>query len=248
MKWLLFPFRQIWKLYYAIVFTITFIFLYPAFYYLLYKESRYPSAFKLKRAVALFSVYFSGIFISTKKETELFDNQNYVFCCNHTSYLDIVLTYCIIKPYFVFMAKKELLRVPLFGNFFKDMDIAVDRKSRIGSHKAFLRAGQDLDKGHSIVMFPEGTIAPDAPIMRNFKNGPFKLAIEKQVPIVPITFLSNYKILPAKNNFIKYGGPGIARVIIHEPIKTAGMTENDLVPLRSKVHSIINNAIKENED
>ena len=83
--------------------------------------------------------------------------------------------------------------------------------------------------------------------MRNFKNGPFKLAIEKEVPIVPITFLSNYKILPAKNNFIKYGGPGIARAIIHEPIETTGMTENDLVPLRTKVYSIINKAIQEHE-
>ena len=247
MKWLLFPFRQIWKLYYAIVFTIAFLFFYPAFYFLLKKEERYPAAFKLKRWVALFSVCASGIIISTKKEGELAENQNYVFCCNHTSYLDIVLTYCIIPFYFVFMAKKELLNVPLFGNFFKDMDIAVDRKSRIGSHKALLRAGLDLEKGHSVVMFPEGTIAPDAPIMRNFKNGPFKLAIDKQVPIVPVTFLSNYKILPAKNNFIKYGGPGIAKAIVHEPIKTAGLTENDLVPLRNKVHSIITNALEQHE-
>jgi len=146
------------------------------------------------------------------------------------------------------MAKKELLHVPLFGNFFKDMDIAVDRKSKIGSHKALIRAGRDIDKGHSVVMFPEGTIAPDAPKMRKFKNGPFKLAIDKQVPIVPVTFLTNYKILPAKNNYYKYGGPGIAKVIIHKPVPTAGMGENDLIPLREQIRSIIGNTLEEYEN
>ena len=247
MKWILFPIRQIWKAYCALVFAFAFFLLYPAFYFSLKKESRYPIAFKLKKAIALFSVYCSGIIISTKRESSLNENQSYVFCCNHTSYLDIVLTYCIIKPYFVFMGKKELLNIPLFGNFFKDMDIAVDRESKIGSHKAFLRAGKDIDKGHSVVMFPEGTIAPDAPKMRNFKNGPFKLAIEKQIPIVPITFISNYKILPAKNNFYNYGGPGLAKIVIHEAITTAGMTENDLVSLRSNVFSIINKTLINNE-
>ena len=248
MKWLLYPIRQIWKAYYAFTFVVFFLFLYPAFFVLLKKERWYPVVFVLKRAVALFSVFASGIILSSKKEEALHKEQPYVFCCNHTSYLDIVLTYCLFNNYFVFMAKKELLHVPLFGNFFKDMDIAVDRKSKVGSHKALIRAGRDIDKGHSIVMFPEGTIAPDAPKMRKFKNGPFKLAIDKQIPIVPITFLTNYKILPAKNNYYKYGGPGIAKVIIHKPVPTAGMGENDLIPLREKIRSIIGNTIEEYEN
>ena len=248
MKWLLFPIRQIWKAYYAFTFVLAFLLLYPVFFIVLKKERWYTVAFILKRAVALFSVFVSGIIITSKKEEPLLKDQAYVFCCNHTSYLDIVLTYCLLDNYFVFMAKKELLRVPLFGNFFKDMDIAVDRKSKIGSHKALIRAGQDIDKGHSVVMFPEGTIAPDAPKMRNFKNGPFKLAIDKQIPIVPITFLTNYKILPAKNNYYKHGGPGLAKVIIHKPVPTAGMGENDLIPLRENIKSIIGKAIEDHEN
>ena len=248
MKWFLFPIRQIWKAYYALTFVIAFLFFYPAFFILLKNKRWYPAVFVLKRGVALFSVFTSGIILSIKKEEVLNKQQPYVFCCNHTSYLDIVLTYCIFNNYFVFMAKKELLAVPLFGNFFKDMDIAVDRKSKMGSHRAIARAGQDLENGHSVVMFPEGTIAPDAPVMRAFKNGPFKLAIDKQVPIVPVTFLSNYKILPAKNNYYKYGGPGIAKAVIHKPISTTGMGENDLIPLREQVRSIIGNTIEANEN
>ena len=248
MKWILFSIRQLWKLYYAIAFTIAFLLLYPLFFMLLKNERGYPTAFVLTRVVALFSVYSSRISLSVKNEAILNPKQSYVLCCNHTSYLDIVLTYCIFNNYFVFMAKKELLSIPLFGNFFKDMDIAVDRKSKVGAHRAIVRAGKDLDKGHSVVMFPEGTIAPNAPTMKNFKNGPFKLAIDKQVPIVPITFLSNYKILPAKNNYYKYGGPGIAKVVIHKPIPTAGMGEKDLIPLLEQVRDIISNTITEYEN
>ena len=136
----------------------------------------------------------------------------------------------------------------MFGNFFKDMDIAVNRNSRIASYKAFLRAGTDIEKGRSVVMFPEGTIAPDAPIMKRFKNGPFKLAIEKQTPIVPIIFLTNYKRLPSKNNFYKYGGPGIAKIVIHNPINTEGMVNDDVDSLKKQVRSIISNTIAEYEN
>ena len=109
MRWILYPFIQLWKIYYAFLFAIAFLFFYPAFYFLLKSEKGYPTVFVLKRYVALFSVYVSGIIISTKKEGILKVDQPYVLCCNHTSYLDIVLTYCIFKNYFVFMGKKEIL-------------------------------------------------------------------------------------------------------------------------------------------
>ena len=141
------------------------------------------------------------------------------------------------------MAKAELRSVPLFGLFFKDMDIAVDRGSNVAGHKAFERAASDLDKGHSVVMFPEGTIPDNVPELGAFKNGPFKLAIDKQVPIVPITFINNYKILPAKIWTTNSGGPGIARVFIHEPISTKGMTEDNMVSLRQQVFDTINKTL-----
>jgi 1-acyl-sn-glycerol-3-phosphate acyltransferase len=137
------------------------------------------------------------------------------------------------------MGKAELLKVPLFRHFFKRMNIPVNRKSRIDSHRAFIRAAADIEKGISISLFPEGTINNKGPVLGRFKNGPFKLAIEKQVPIVPLTFLNNWKLLPDDYQNRK-GHPGIARIIIHEPISTKGMTEDDLENLKSKVYDIIN--------
>jgi 1-acyl-sn-glycerol-3-phosphate acyltransferase len=141
------------------------------------------------------------------------------------------------------MGKAELLKVPLFRRFFLEMNIPVNRKSRKDSHRAFLRAGTDIDKGISITLFPEGTIHEGCPLMGRFKNGPFKLAIEKQVPIVPITFLNNWLLLP-DNIHEQVGHPGIAKVIIHPPIPTLGMTENDLDSLKLMVYEAINKPLQ----
>lgn len=184
------------------------------------------------------------IFYTIKRTNKLDKNQAYVFCPNHTSLLDILLIYIAIPNYFHTMGKAELLKVPLFRRFFKKMNIPVNRKSKIDSHRAFIRAGKDLEKGISITLFPEGTIHRNCPVMGRFKNGPFKLAIEKQIPVVPITFLNNWLILPDDFDN-RLGHPGIARVIIHDPISTNGLTENDIESLKSKVYAAINGPIIE---
>jgi 1-acyl-sn-glycerol-3-phosphate acyltransferase len=161
-----------------------------------------------------------------------------VYCGNHVSYLDIIVSYLITPNYFVFMGKQELDKAPLFRIFFREMNILVDRSSNTASHRAFLRAGKDLEKGDSVFLFPEGTISSFGKL-RGFKNGAFKLAIDKQVPIVPVTYLNNWKLLQNGGFFKAHGRPGISRVVIHEPIPTVGMTEKDLLSLRTKVYEII---------
>ena len=132
----------------------------------------------------------------------------------------------------------------MFRIFFLRMDIPVDRSSRIGSHKAFNRASDDLKKGISIAIFPEGTIHNNAPKLNRFKNGPFKLAIDNQVPIVPITFKNNWVILPNGRKAKKGGKPVTMQIIIHQPIETKGMTEEDIDTLKLKVFDIINNELR----
>ncbi len=140
------------------------------------------------------------------------------------------------------MAKAELLKAPLFRNFFKYMDIPVNRKSRGDSHKAFIKAGEKLDEGFGLIIYPEGTISNEGEL-RPFKNGAFKLAIEKQVPIIPVVNLNNWKLLQNGGFFKSFGRPGIARIIVFDPIPTKGLTEENLVALRDKTHSLINEAL-----
>ena len=234
----------LWKILFLTYFIVSFILLYPFFFIFLSRIEWFPKAFALKKIHASLLIYGSGIRILLKKEVQLKNDITYIFCANHSSYFDILLSYCIIPNYFIFMGKQELAKVPLFNIFFKEMDILVDRKSNAGAHKAFLKAGTCIDKGQSTFIFPEGTISKDAPRLGPFKNGAFKLAIDKQVPIVPITFMNNFELFQDAPFWKAKSGPGIARIIIHTPIETKGMTAEDLLPLRSKVYSIIDATLK----
>ena len=91
-----------------------------------------------------------GLFVKIKRETPVGDLPHpAIYCANHSSYLDIVINYVVIPHYFVSMSKREVEKAPLFRIFFREMNILVDRKSKIDSRKAFIRAIQEIDKGKS---------------------------------------------------------------------------------------------------
>jgi len=234
---LLLPLQWLWRIFFFVNFTVTFFLFYPFFFVMLSNRRWFYGVFMLKKVWARFLLWPPFIFWTTDYETKLDKKRAYVICSNHASYLDVILTYAVIPCYFHSMGKAELLKIPLFNHFFKRMNIPVNRKSKIDSHRAFLRAGQDIDKGISLNLFPEGTISRHAPVMGRFKNGPFKLAIEKQIPIIPITYLTNWKLLPEHSNGI--GHPGISRIIVHEPVVTKGMTDENMEELKEKIYAII---------
>jgi 1-acyl-sn-glycerol-3-phosphate acyltransferase len=235
--------RTLWKALLVLNFILSLIILYPFFYVLLSRKQWFPKAFKLKQIWAHWILHVPGIFAKIKREVPIDKMPKLaVYVANHTSYLDIVISYLTVPDYFIAMGKQEIEKAPLFRIFFKEMNILVDRKSNMGSHRAFVRAGEEIDKGHSIFLFPEGGILGSGKL-HNFKNGAFKLAIEKQIPIVPITYLNNWKLLQTGGVLKAHGRPGIARVVVHEPISTIGLTENDLVSLRTQTRDIILNEL-----
>ena len=244
LKYLVFPFQWIWRSLFFINAVLTFFLLFPAFYVFLSREKWFPLVFKLKKFWARLILWPVGIFYSVDRRMEFNPNQSYVICPNHTSYLDIMLIYLSIPVYFHTMGKAELLKVPLFRKFFEKMNIPVNRKSKVDSHRALLRAGADVEKGISVALFPEGTIHHNGPKMGRFKNGPFMLAIEKQVPIVPVTFMNNWILLPDDFQH-RVGQPGLARVIVHPPIDTKGMTLDDIETLKQRVYDIIDRPLRE---
>lgn len=231
--------RKTWRFLFFLNGTITFLILFPLFYVLLKREKWFKHVFRLKRFWARLIIFDVGIreqiIYKGKKEIP----QPAVICPNHASFLDIVMSYIVCPNYFHFMGKAELKKVPLFNKFFENMNILVDRRSIMGSHRAFTRASQDLDKGISISIFPEATIPACAPMMGRLKNGAFKLAIDKQVPIIPVVFLDNWKILP-DGELKKTGGrPGVSRVVILEAIHTTGMGEDDVDTLRNTYQKLM---------
>lgn len=142
------------------------------------------------------------------------------------------------------MGKAELRKTPGFSIFFKRMNIAVDRGNARSSHQAYERAKTDLQKGISIAIFPEATIPACSPKLGPMKNGAFRLAIETGTPILPITFLDNWKLWPdsGKRRFLVR--PGLSRVIIHEPIETKHLNESHVSELRSTFHELISRSLE----
>lgn len=246
MKYFLIVPRALWKLWFVLNFLITLLILYPVFLVLLSNEKWFGSAFFLMRFWAKDLCYGAGIFPSVKYEINVNEVPNpCVFVSNHCSYLDIILSYVSIQQYFIFVGKQELDKAPLFRIFFKRMNILVDRKSTVGSHRAYVQAGERIDKGQSVFIFPEAKISSDGTLIP-FKNGAFKLAIDKQVPVVPLVFPDNWKLLQ-NGGFLKANGkPGKARVLILNPVPTKGMTNSDLIPLREKLKNIIQKSLDKN--
>ncbi len=239
MKYLLVIPRVLWKLWHVLNFLATLILLYPVFLVLLSNENWFGAAFRLMRFWAKWLCYVSGLFpiVKYESEDEIFPTPC-VFVSNHCSYLDIVMSYIAISRYFVFVAKQELDKAPLFRIFFKRMNILVNRKSTVDSHKAYIHAGERIEKGKSVFIFPEATISSNGSLIP-FKNGAFKLAIDKQVPIVPLVFPDNWKLLQNGGFLKSHGRPGMARIIVCKAVETKGMTNADLIPLREKIKSII---------
>ena len=178
-----------------------------------------------------------GVPARVQGREHLAKHQLYVFTPNHFSLLDIALVGYIPKP-FVFISKISLTKLPLFGWVIRTFHIPVDRSSTRSSYLALQQSLQKIDEGKSMVMYPEGGIrTPGPPQLASFKSGPFKVAIEKQVPVVPVTIPYNWLILPNDKKLLMR--PRRPLMIFHQPISTTGLTEADVATLRDQVFGVI---------
>lgn len=192
---------------------------------------------------AILCTAFAGVFFKFEFEKPLDPQATYIYCANHASNLDIVLFCLLAKGRFHFMGKEELMKNPVLGMFFRTIDIAVSRESKISAFKAFKKAGENLDRGMSLIIFPEGMISDDyPPVLHSFKNGPFRLAIEKNIPIVPVSSINVWKNM--WDNGYQYGTkPGIGKIYIHEPISTRTLGVESADILKDEVFKRINSKL-----
>ncbi len=113
----------------------------------------------------------------------------------------------------------------------------------MSAFRAFKKASENLKEGKHLVIFPEGMISEFyPPVLQPFKNGPFKLAIENGVPILPVSIHNNWNLMWDDGK--KYGStPGICDICVHSPIETSGMQAADVEYLRDRVFNIINDSL-----
>ncbi len=181
-------------------------------------------------------LYGMGCFPKIIREQDMEKGKSYMLVANHTSMLDIMLMLVVSKNPFVFVGKKELVKIPVFGFFYKRVCIMVDREDVRSRTGVYRRAQRRLDQGLSICIFPEGGVPEEHILLDEFKDGAFKMAIAHKIPIVPITFYDNKK----RFSFTFFSGrPGRIRAKVHHFFETGILAEEDKSTLREEVRGVI---------
>ena len=233
-KYIFWAFYRIW---FYILIALPIIALFPILVLSILKEAWYPYFFRIARFWAKFILVGMGFNFKIIREQIPEKDKSYMFVANHTSMTDIMLMLTAVKNPFVFVGKKELVKIPLFGFFYKRTCILVDRSNPESRKAVFLRAQRRLKTGVSICIFPEGGVPDDESlILDQFKDGAFRLAINHQIPVVPISFLDNKKRL--SYTFFS-GSPGRMRAIVHSFIPTKGLTVENTKELNQRARNII---------
>lgn len=238
MKFLKVALQFLYRLWFYILLGVPILVMFPVLLLSISKEKWYPFFIKVARVWAKVILFGMGFNISVKREQQLEKRKSYMFIANHTSMTDIMLMLYVIKDNpFVFVGKQELSKIPIFGFFYKRTCILVDRGSNKSKMEALEQAKNRLERGLSICIFPEGGVPSDRnTVLDPFKDGAFRLALEYQIPIVPITFYDNKKRF--SYDFFS-GSPGRMRARIHKFIDTKNLMPEDKRTLKNECYQVI---------
>jgi 1-acyl-sn-glycerol-3-phosphate acyltransferase len=184
-------------------------------------------------------IWFALIFISHKKIYEAPHDKKkaYIFLSNHISYLDgaiIVKAYRQpIRP----LGKVEMAKVPVFGFIYRNAIVTVDRSNPTNRANSVRVLKSLINKGISVMVFPEGTFNMGTTPLKEFYDGAFRVAIETQTPVKPVLLLDAYRRMPYKSLFLM--SPGRSRIVYLAEIPVAGYSLADVKRLKEEVYAVM---------
>ncbi len=166
---------------------------------------------------------------------------SYVFMCNHLSALDGPLLFMLIPQPIRVILKKEAFRIPVIGQAMRLVGfIPVDRKGLKGGKKSIDRATRTIkEKGYPFLIFPEGTRSRDGKLQL-FKRGGFFLALNSQVPVVPVSIQGTFELMPKKSFFIKKGN---VRIVFHPVVPVQEFNRDTLPRLMDRVRDAVKSGL-----
>lgn len=169
-------------------------------------------------------VRLAGVKIEVYGIEHLQPTRNYIFMSNHVSNLDPPVLIPVIPGRCSVLVKKELFRIPILGTGMKVTDLVpVDRSDREAAIESVNAAVRVLQRGLHMVIFPEGTRSVDGRLLP-FKKGPFHLAMESGVSVVPVTILGTFECWPRTRFALR---PGTVTVVFHTPIDPRSYHDRD---------------------
>ncbi len=203
------------------------------------KTGRLP--YKLCRVWAWLVLKTNRVKIQIQGIEKLHTDSSYIFMSNHASNLDPPAIAFSLEHTLRFVTKKSLATIPLFGLAIRlARMIIIDRDDAQSAREAVNRAVNDLTGGISVFFFAEGTRSLDGKL-HTFKKGGVMLALMTKLPIVPITIVGSYDLMPKKTLRVK---PGVVKVIISDPIDVSAYTEDDRDMLLDRVRSVISTTLE----
>ena len=169
--------------------------------------------------------YLTPVSVTVEGAENARREQSYVVVSNHQSQYDILLIYGWLKLDLKWVMKKELRKIPGIGiGCEKAGHIFVDRRDPKQARKAIREAIDHLSRGVGILFFPEGTRSRDGRLL-SFKKGAFRLAIDQELPLLPVTLVGTRNVLPAKSLRLF---PGSIKMVIHPEIESHGKSVEQL--------------------
>jgi 1-acyl-sn-glycerol-3-phosphate acyltransferase len=234
--------RAIYTGYGVVVFAVLFIILFPFFLIPIIFPARFRLIAMLNQwwARGLFALIAIPTIIEYRAKLD--PGKQYIFCSNHFSYLDIP-TVGLVSHNTIFVGKTGIENIPLFGYMYGKLHITVDRSKLKSRYTSLKRSLDAIDEGKSLIIYPEGgMISTKPPIMGKFKDGAFRIAVEKQIAIVPVTIPYNWIILPPDEFLLRWHR---LKVVFHEPIDTTGKTLNDVDQIKEQLFVIIDGELKQ---
>jgi 1-acyl-sn-glycerol-3-phosphate acyltransferase len=183
-------------------------------------------------------VRLTGVKVRTIGLEKIDPARTYVFMSNHISNLDPPITLPLIPRRTSVMVKKELFKVPILGHIMTIGSLVpVDRRNRDAGVSAVRDAVKAIGQGLNMTIYVEGKRSFDGKLLP-FKKGPFYLAQECNVPVVPITISGTEAVMPKARFAIR---PGLVTVEFHDPIEPADFGDRDA--LMARVRAAINGGL-----
>ena len=180
--------------------------------------------YRIGMKLGMMGVRVVGIPIAVRGLENIQPGRSYIFMSNHASNLDPPVFVPNIPGRCSVLIKKEVLKVPIFGRVLQMAEmVPVDRSNREAAIESVRAAEEVLKRGLNMVIFPEGTRSPDGRLLP-FKKGPFHLAMEANVPVIPVTLLGTYECWP-KGTWKMRGGK--TSVIFHPPIEPSEFKDRE---------------------
>lgn len=178
----------------------------------------------------------SGVSVRTVGFENVPTGKPVVYVSNHQSFFDIISLAATLPGTYRFVAKRELAKVPLFGQALRSAGhIYIDRQRRQAAFGAYEKAAEVIRAGTSAVVFAEGTRSRTGNLLP-FKKGPFVLAIAAQVPVVPVYCAHTFDILPKGSIRIR---PHPISLYFGTSIPTGGMDYEDRQRLLTEVRRVV---------